>query len=443
MRRSATIILRALDRRGLPEWLALGARAVGLAALAIAALSSWYRVPDFAPLGEPLRSHEPAITWLFRTFCIGVLIGSVAWTKRRLPLAAVLLGASLLYPTAVLHTAPQLAARVAWLWHQHDELTGYAGDIYTSQEVRDAGWHQRIVVVDEPIENRIVRTPGWNPANLEWGRTLEIAEWFGLSAWFSQGLSRGWVLAVAGSVLLLVAGVKSARVTQGRQIAWCGAVWVAALVIAALPFLLGAHFLSNARQLTRRGDDAAALAALHRAGRVLPALREDGAWLRQVGRIESALRRATPAAAFHRALRLKEDGFTQQARDAMLAELVAARPGSVEQRELVQGLLARAIAELNTGQPNPAMALLERIVSADPCHLKANYALQVACVRSGRLEELRTLTARMRETYRFLNTPTKRSVLAAAQEHLAAAELRSGTPEQALAHYRYARRLPK
>jgi tetratricopeptide (TPR) repeat protein len=455
MRGFAKIIARWLNRRGLPEWLALAAHGAGLGALLLAALSAWYRVPDVTALDGSLRAQEPAITWLFRVLCLGVVAGKLAPRSRANAgsrAASVCLAATLLFPTAVLFTAPHLAARGAWLWAQHDELTGYAGDIYTSQEVRDAEWQQRTVVVDEPIANRIAKPPAWSPANIEWGRLLEVAEWFGLSAWFGQCLARGWMLAIAGSILLLVADLaqrlrdgetpEKARPPRGLSRVLGAAAALLFMAVVARYFAC-AHRLATARDLARSGEAAAALAVLQRAAELWPALREDGAFYLQVGRLESALHRATPAAALDRARRLAEDGFTQQACDAMLAELTAAPPGSAAQRELVKSLLSHAIAELNSGQPRPAIALLEAVLAADPTHLKANYTMQLACVRTGRLEELRQLAARMRETYRFLNTPTKRSVLAAAHEHLAAAELAAGAPAQALAQWRLAKRPSK
>jgi hypothetical protein len=444
---------QGLFHRSLPECLVFASGWAGVLALALAALLPWYRVPTDAPLGAPITGIEPGVTWLFRGLCACVVaLQLVPARRRRLARQAAfpLLAAVLLYPTAILHTAPQLAARGAWLWAQHDELTGYDGDIYTSQEVRDVEWHQRTLAVDEPITNRVAKAPAWSPANLEWGRLIEITEWFGLGSWFGQCLARGWVFAVAGTVLLLLARLAhSLRRSEGDEAATtapcvvCGAFAAGVFAIAVGSYFVCAHHLAAACDLARSGDPEVALGALSRAAAALPALGEDGAYVSQVGRLEAELRRATPAAAFHRAQRLAEDGFAQQARDAMLAELSVAPPGSALQRELVKGLLSRAIAEMNSGQLNPAIVLLETILAADPANLKANYVLQLACVRAGRLDELRLLTVRMRETYRFLNTPTKRSVLAAAQEHLAVAELASGGPAQALAHWRHAKRPPK
>ena len=355
----------------------------------------------------------------------------MALTPRTRKYAAALLLAVLLYPSLVLHTSPGIVARSTWLGNQHEQLSEYAGDIYASQENRDAGWQQRIVVVNRPLENRIFKLPAWSPANLEWGRFFEVMEWLGLSSWFAQALARGWVLALAGAALLLA--------SRARELSFSArpmAIAAGVFALATIPFFASAHFLNRARDLVRSGDYERALTALDRAAAALPAIREDGVFFLQIGRLESELGRDTPAAEFYRAQRLAEDGFTQQAQTAMLAALGHAEPGSVWQRELVKGLLTRAINELNSGQTHPAIALLEPILAADPCNLKANYALQIACVRAGHLEELRLLAARMRETYRFLNTPTKRSVLAAAQEHLAFAELQDGSPAQALAHWR-------
>ncbi len=445
--------------RSLPALLATAAGFFGVVFLTLGAFLPWFLVAEFVPAGAPfegsVRGIEPGVTWIFRLLCLAV-IGVAGGVKLRLfrassttslALPAALLLTLLLYPIAVLHTSPGLAARTAWLWNQHDQLTGYAGDIYTSQEVRDATWQQRILVVNEPLDNRIFKLPTWSPANLEWGRFFEITEWFGLSAWFSQALSRGWVLAVAGTLLLLLARGREREFAEPgyirRAVPVSLAVTFSVLACAALPFFTAAHFLTRARDLVRAGDYHAALTALDRAAAVLPAVREDGAFFLQVGRLESELNLPTPAAEFYRAFRLARDGYTQQAEAAMLAALANAEPRSVWQRELVKGLLARAISELNSGQASPAIALLETVLAADPCNLKANYVLQIACARAGRPEELQLLVTRLKQTYRFLNTPTKRSVLASGQELLAAAELQRDRPTPALAHLRNSKRLPK
>lgn len=438
----------------LPRLLTQAAGFAGLAGLLAAVLFRWFLVP-----GEPnpdglLPKIEPTVTWLFRGLCLAtVLAAAVAWKaphrlrQHGVRIAGALLLALLLYPTAILHTAPNLAARSAWLWNQHDQLTGYAGDIFTSQEVRDATWQQRIQIVNAPIQNRIFKLPAWSPLNLEWSRLIEITEWLGLTAWFAQGLARGWVLAVAGAALLLLARSREREIAEPgfvrRSIpGWLGG---AALVIAlaTVPFLICGQLVARARELVQSGQSAAALTTLKHAAQVLPAIREDGAYFLQIGLLEAALNRPTPAAALYRARKLAEDGFAQQAQAAMIAALPTVAPSSVAQRELEKGLLVSAIDELNSGQIVAASRLLQSILVADPCNLKANYALQIAAVRTGDLEALRGLSARMKQTYRFLNTPMKRAVLATSYEHLAFAEITSGTPSQALAQQRNSKRLPK
>lgn len=439
----------------LPALLAKGAGWLGVGCLALGIVLPWLPLPEFdpgvAPFAGVVRGFEPGLVLIFRAACLLALL-ALAWGARgrhrhAVGLAAALLLTVLLFPVAVLRFAPATAARAAWLWSQHDQLTGYTGDIYTAQEVRDATWQQRILAVNEPLETRILELPTWSPANLEWGRLLEVTEWLGLSAWFAQTLGRGWVFAVGGAALLVLArGRERALAEPGffrRAVRPACAVGAVVIGLATLPFFTAAHHLAAARDLVRGGDPAAALAALERAASAVPAVREDGIFFLQVGRLESELGRATPAAEFYRAQRLAEDGFLQQAEDAMRAALPATRPDSVERRVLVRNLLVRAVTILNTGQANRALTLLEPVLAADPCNLKTNYVLQLACGRVGRPAELRLLAARMRQTYRFLNTPTQRPVLAAAEENLASAEWQYGEPATALAHWQSAKRPTK
>ncbi len=443
---------------GLPGLLATAAGFLGPVLVVLGAFLSWFLVAEYVPADAPLegtvRGIEPGVTLIFRAVCliaVTVLIVAARFPQARRKhaarIAAALLLALLLYPAAVLHCSPNSAARAAWLWNQHDQLTGYAGDIYTSQEVRDATWQHRILVVNDPLDNRIFKLPTWSALNFEWGRFFEVADWLGFSLWFSQALGRGWALAVGGALLILLALGRERALVEPRFLRrFVGkslALFAVVFALATLPFFAAAHFLTRARDSVRSGDYEAALATLDRAATVLPSLREDGVFFLQIGRLEFELRRATPAAEFFRTQRLAEDGFAEQAQAAMLAALPTAKPDSVWHRELVKGLIIRAINDLNSGQTNPAIELLETVLAADPCNLKANYALQIACVRVGRLDELRLLAARMKQTYRFLNTPTKRAVLASAQEFLASAELQHGEPAQALAHWQFSKRLPK
>jgi len=442
----------ALCARGLPDLLALAAAGLGVLLLLAGAAFPWFLVPEWS--GGAVRGVEPAVSGFFRALVLAAGLAALAtpwaparWRRLAAGLAAALLLAVLLFPTVLLHTAPDWAARAAWQWHQHDQLTGYSGDIYSSQEVRDASWQQRILVAQTPLQNRVLRPPTWSPVTLEWGRFFEIAEWLGLAPWFSQSLAQGWALAVAGSLLLLLVAVRTRALAEpefARRFARRSTL-VAGLVVALamLPFFVCGHLLTRARSLAQSGRAAESLAFLERAATWVPAIREDGAWLLQVGLLEAGLQRPTPAAALYRARRLEEDGYAQQAQAGQRAALATSAPHSALRRELVKGLLSGAIEALNSGRIAPAIEELDAVLAADPCNLKANYALQIAAVRLGHLETLEALATRLLQTYRLLNTPTKCAVLSATQEHLAFARMQSGTPQGALASWRAAKRPPR
>ncbi len=120
-------------------------------------------------------------------------------------------------------------------------------------------------------------------------------------------------------------------------------------------------------------------------------------------------------------MRLETAGFTAQAQNAFAELVTQSRADPALHREILRGLLRAAIRDLNSGQLEQSVTLLESILREDPASLKANYCLQLASLRLDRFDRLGELLAQMRQIYGFFGTITKVPVLASCQENEAQA----------------------
>ncbi len=337
-----------------------------------------------------------------------------------------------------------MAGEAAWLQAQHESLARLTGDIYTSQEEKDIFWRQRVAIVDRPLDSAVVTLPDWAPETFGWSRLVEMVEWYGSSPWFVVFVRKGWALALAGSLMVLCAlareGVGDACSYAIGLIRYAGRFTLMGLVLSLVPTLTAGGLLARAKEAAQRGDRAEALRALREAAWCMPAISQDGRFVLQTGLLENALGQETAEAQFYRA-RVREDrGFVHQAGDTYLAILSIDSGSSVLKRECIKALLRQAINASNSGESETAGDLFAKILNADPCNLKANYALQLACLRRGDAEALARLQTRMAQVYRYFNTPTKEVILADGYESLAYVKFQSGDASGAIEAWGQAKR---
>jgi hypothetical protein len=81
---------------------------------------------------------------------------------------------------------------------------------------------------------------------------------------------------------------------------------------------------------------------------------------------------------------------------------------------------------LNSGEFPNAIDALGEVLRVEPTNVKANYALELAYLRSARFEALPPLAARMRDIYHYLGTLTKVPVLGINEENVAMAAFLKG-----------------
>jgi tetratricopeptide (TPR) repeat protein len=246
----------------------------------------------------------------------------------------------------------------------------------------------------------------------------------------------GWLLALVGAALVLIGacrGEGGPDFPTVRAAARAGVLTgAAAIVLALLPATLCAVQIERARAAVERGDLALALSRLEWAARILPVLRHNGDFVDEVGLLHGRLGRRTPEAALRESRILLQQGRFDEAELALTS--MAEDPSSppVVHVEAVRALLRRGIRELNSGATAAAVETLESVLAVDPCNVKANYGLELAYLRTGRLASVAPLAARMRKVYRLVNTLSKVPVLAAVQENVAYAAYFGGDADGAL-----------
>jgi tetratricopeptide (TPR) repeat protein len=148
-----------------------------------------------------------------------------------------------------------------------------------------------------------------------------------------------------------------------------------------------------------------------------PSLQEDTYYVAQMGLLEEAIHRDTPAARLYRA-NLLERGSRYQQADEIYEHLLRESPAdSPVRREAKRALLRSALNDLNVGQTDSAIRQLESLHNADTCNLKVNYLLQIAYLRSGRYEAVPPLVDQMDAIYKYFQYLNKQSIQYAAHDN--------------------------
>ena len=410
----------------------------------------WMEVPsDFKdrPGGKVIcttvrsRSELP-----FRATCLAfaATIGfGHAWHRRtsdrKAMLTSAVLVVQLLFPSIVMAREPALSARANWLHIQHENLTWLGGDLFTNLEYSRASWKDQVYLVDTPRQINVIRMPSSGLGAFQFGRLATWFETLGYSNRYCQFVKQGWIAALFGMTLLVLGECLPGGRLDRRRASLSLTAGVSTLAIGVfvvvLPVVLAALELERARGATALGRYDEAEKCLDRAIEALPSLGEDTFYVAQKGLLDFRMgREHTPAGRLFRANLLERQGRYAQARGVYEALVAGSVKGSVVHREALRAILREGTLALNAGRFDDAIDRLEAVLRDEPCNLKANYALQLAYLRTDRRADLERLVRRIEATYVHFQMPTKAIVLASSHENEMFAALRIGDMDATFRH---------
>jgi tetratricopeptide (TPR) repeat protein len=267
----------------------------------------------------------------------------------------------------------------------------------------------------------VLELPESYPSDFEMGKLTVLCDWLGYTEAFCQFSRRGWFLALLGAFSILVSSCIAERPDQRRVTHVIRVVIVtggaAAAIAWTLPFCAGWH-VRCAETCVRQGQYENALIQLDRAEQLLPILRYDTYLIVQRGCLYDQIGQSyRPEAVLYRATIREREGRLIEANKLYRALMRDAAPDSPCRREACRAILRDAIHALNSGAVEPAMAELHEVLQADPTNIKAIYALQLACVRSGKRDEVVNLAARLEVICARYQHPIKDTVRSASHHN--------------------------
>jgi hypothetical protein len=256
---------------------------------------------------------------------------------------------------------------------------------------------------------------------------------------FCQFVGAGWFVAIVATLGLLAAGWSEDGVIQPGRIKTSVRFGLAAGLVCTLaaltPVLVVAVKVAAAREATARGEYETAAAHLDGAAAAFPLLNKDCVFAIQRGLLDWRLGRLdSPQARIYRA-----ELYERQGQDAVAEHDYRDIMTSVERdtpvhHEACLGLLRIGIVALNTGHSNRATELIETVLEQEPCNIKANFALQLAYLRTSRRSELEQLVKRVERIYARYQFPTKMLIVSFSHENAKLAAYLAGDLEDAIIH---------
>jgi tetratricopeptide (TPR) repeat protein len=418
--------------------------ATGLLLLSL--LLPWMSVPvgvrGNIQTGYSAMVTEPMTTQLFKAFLLLVIMGGwwfgnrrrrsqpIRWTTLIAFLSyCSLVAITIAYPALTIQRCAALSAHAAWMERQNASMIRFNGDLRTAQEfVHRTGEPEVYVKQVLPSTFAVFSTPISSFFDLRLAKLPEILAWLGFCPAFFEFVRLGWFSGVFGSLLLALSFSRTENILAAAPQRLSGIplmVWL--LVLAPLllcllcltPVMLAGRELASAREAAAEGQFKESLRRLDAAEILLPILACQTDLIYQRGWLDRKLGARTPEAQLTVAIREETEGFDTRAAEHYLPLLEPVGiPQSVHD-EAFRGTLRLAINDFNAGLFGRATATFEKLLALDPTCLKANYALQLADLRTSRKDRLEDEVASFIAIYSAMQSIEKRVAIAAAHRRIA------------------------
>ena len=402
----------------------------------------WFRVP-VSVLGNLNGGYsavyqEPVSTVVFKVFILGVLLSAwlIGFRRRRSgshASATATVGACLIlvvvgiaYPALTIQRCAAVSAHAEWLRAQNSSLINEAA---TAQEYDYQPGEPLVDVADViPASFSAIPVPDVTSfSDLHLSKLDEVLMWLGLSPGFCQFAALGWFCAIFGSFLVAVSFLRmkeGAGANRGDlkfvytivPLFVFGTFLLAIVLIA--PVVMAGRELAEARTAVANGGFSQSLHHLDLAEAYLPILAYNTDEVYQRGWLDRKLGLNSSAARLVSAIREEEEGFNSRAAQHYTELLDPDRPEPVRD-EAFRGALRLAIKDLNAGLLERAASRLAQLTSIDPSSIKANYALQLADLRSSRKDRLEREVAEFETVYKCFASLEKSAMLAFAHRRMA------------------------
>jgi hypothetical protein len=411
--------------------------------LLVSLLLPWFRVP-FGVVENPNGGYsavfrETDSTTVFKVFVLGILFTAswIGFRRRRsgsrgsatpmavgASIALVVLGIA--YPALTIQRSAAVSAHAAWLQAQNASLINEAG---TAEEYDYQPGEPEVDVTDViPRSFQVLEIPNVTSlSDVHLSKLGDVLIWLGLSPAFCQFASVGWFCGIFGAFLLAVLFLRMKEGEEARRGSLRSAYRVLPLFVVGafllwtalvVPVVMAERELAAARTAVLEGRFSESRHHLDLVEAWVPVLAYDTDVLYQRGWLDRKLKSNSSAALLVSAIREEEEGFDARAAQHYVDLLGREADGPVR-AEAFRGALRLAIKDLNAGLLDRAAFALAQLTAMDPSCIKANYALQLADLRSSRKDRLERDVAGFEAVYNCFQSLEKSAIIASAHRRVA------------------------
>ena len=394
--------------------------AVGVLCVMYSLFVEWFCVPLEA-VASGWDVTRPSSERSFK-FVLALLSGALAISVRKgkTVLACQLVSLCLLtllgYPRECVVSDSTTAVNSGWFEQSHASLAWLGGDVALSQGVAEDLFLSDVLLSDSPYSFRACPNPMELSGSLGLREVSDVFSWLGFTDAFAAFVCRGWVIALAG-VLLLTCAIGTLSVSRRgftRSLGLSVVAWsLMGLVGALYPVVLAGDDLEAAEEFTSSGLYLAAIEKMEDASDAIPVLRFDTRFVAQAGLLRKRAGMEQDAGVRLYSARSREPRESGASSRGVYRSIVLdAEVDPSVRREAARSLARVAYISLNTGDYKEGasdLRVARLVLGNDP---KILLALQLVSLREGDDIGLEKQFAQAKTLYRYVNLPTRDSVLA-------------------------------